>query len=218
MGNAPTESGRAWSRRSFIKAFALGVAAGTVGVGFWLRHDVLDRLRGGGAAAGNAGALSSEDLAEVTALAEVLHWPEDDRERRELEVTVRWWATGRTTRGPHLPVYREGLRALRQAAGRAGHDRRFHHLDLADRETIVAAMFSPHATGPFQALAVELLEGIYASAPGWRVVGYRTWPGVASPPLEYTRAPAEPAGPVGKAVRRAGTPGRIRGSAARASA
>lgn len=190
MGNAPTESGRAWSRRAFIKAFALGVGAGAVGVGFWLRHDVLDRLRGGGAAAGNAGPLSSEDLADVAALAEVLHGPEADRERRELEVTVRWWATGRTARGRHLPIYREGLRALRQAANRSGHDRRFHQLALADREAIVAALFSPDGTGPFQALAVELLEGIYASAPGWRVVGYSTWPGVASPPLEYTRAPA----------------------------
>lgn len=219
MSSEPSERGRAWSRRLFLKASALGVGAGAVGLGFWLRGDGLDRLGHGGRGADSAGALGAEDLADIAALAEVLHSPEDDRERRELAMTVRWWATGRSSRGPLMPVYRDGLRALGRAARRAGHEVRFSQLALADREAIVSALFSPDGGGAFQALGMELLEGIYASAPGWRVVGYSTWPGVASAPLEYTRAPGQPIGPVGMAARPGGGAfDRVLGSAAQGSA
>jgi hypothetical protein len=48
------------------------------------------------------------------------------------------------------------------------------------------------AEEPFRKLASELLLGIYSSAPGWHTLGYTTWPGVPSPPLEYTRRPGAP--------------------------
>jgi len=218
MSTGKSERGGAWSRRVFLRVSALGVAATAVGTAFWFTRDAPDRLGGDSADSGGAGALESEDFADLVALAEVLHPPDNDRERRELAATVRWWATGRTNRGPHRPVYRDGLRSLDHALVRAGHDLQFHRLSLADREAMVAALFRPGDAGPFQALAVELLEGIYASAPGWRVVGYSTWPGVASALLEYTRKPAEPVGGVAAAARQRTTVGRLARLGARAPA
>lgn len=97
----------------------------------------------------------------MAAFAVALFEPDDERERAELETVIRWWAKGRTTRGPHLELYRNGLAAF--------------------------AAKSPDEK--LTALKSELLEGIYSSSVGWKSLGYTTWPGVPSGPAEYTTRP-----------------------------
>ena len=105
--------------------------------------------------------LSPKELDRIAAFAVALFQPDDERERSELDTVIRWWAKGRTTRGPHLELYRNGLAAL------------------------AAKGNNEHLT----ALRNELLEGIYSSSVGWKSLGYTTWPGVPSGPAEYTTRP-----------------------------
>ena len=144
-----------WNRRRFLAA--LGAAASSAALGLQASSctDSADTESVPGAS------LSPAELDKVAAFAVTLFQPDDQRERSELDTVIRWWAKGRTTRGPHLTLYRNGLAAL--AANRTD-----------ERLT---------------ALKNELLEGVYSTSVGWKSVGYTTWPGVPSGPAEYTTRP-----------------------------
>ena len=140
------------------------IAGGTaLGLGPWSCSDSADE-----AESTRLDPLSDAELDGIVALSIALFEPEDDRERLELDSTMRWWAKGRTTRGPHLQLYRDGLAALKSGTANAGTDK------------------------AKSALHDELLEGIYSSAVGWKSLGYTTWPGVPSAPQEYTTRPHGP--------------------------
>lgn len=176
-----------WSRRRFVRFSAMAAVGAVLGLGAWLRRSF---QRDEGMIAGPAGALSTGELANVAALAEVIFPPEDEQEARELARAIRWWAEGRTGRGPHLGLYRDGLRVLAAATRSAGYDGRFSDLSASDRGRITAAAHAAaNGDGAFHTLVSELADGIYATAPGWHSLGYTTWPGEPSPPLEYTRPP-----------------------------
>lgn len=183
-----TDDGRGWTRRAFVKLAGLTAGLAALGAGLWIGRPGARADRAPDVPDDAAG-LRSDDLATLAALAAVLHPPADAAASAELDEAARWWAAGRAAHGGRLAGYRDGLAALAAAlpAGRA-----FHALPAAERESAVAALFRPGSGDAFTALAVELLEGVYASAPGWRTVGYVTWPGVAAPPGEYTRRPAPP--------------------------
>jgi hypothetical protein len=146
-----------WNRRRFLAA--LGAAAGSVALG--LQVSACSDSAGTDDKPTPGAPLSPAELDRIAAFALVLFPPDDDRERKELDTVVRWWAKGQTTRGPHLELYRNGL----------------------------AALAAKSTNENLAALKDELLEGIYSSSVGWRSVGYTTWPGVPSGPVEYTKRP-----------------------------
>lgn len=180
------------SRRRFLR-FLTG--AGAASLIPWLAPELSvpggmsGAMPGGGTDGAAGGGLTGRDLAELSALAAVLHPPRSDRERRELDGTIRWWATGRVARGGRLPVYRAGLAELREGVGSAGGGN-FDELSPAARGDLVAELHGGAGDGAFHRLAEELLEGVYATDIGWRVVGYRVAPGTPSGVLQYTRPPA----------------------------
>jgi hypothetical protein len=180
-----TES-RPWSRRLFLQSF-VAVGAGLLHVGPWLRGT--SSWGPGTGLANQRSFIEVDDMADLFALAEVLYGVEDAQERADLAQTVPWWVSGRSTQSPYAAIYQEGLRVVRGATEKTGAVT-FSHLASAEQHSIVEALFSADPPGPFRGLAEELLEGIYSAAPGWRAVGYRSWPGVRSGFLEYTRAPA----------------------------
>lgn len=184
------DSVQGFTRRRFVAGLALSAGAVALGVGGWAVRDRLGLTRPDATPAPAEGVLGEAELQELEALATVLFPPEDPEEGAELAQTVRWWAAGRSGKGPHLPVYRQGLAALE--AGSGG----FLGLGPDERASVVGGLMGPGGPEAFRTLAGELLQGIYASAPGWRSLGYTTWPGVASAPGEYTRRPGPPRRPV----------------------
>jgi hypothetical protein len=150
------------NRRFFLKVIGL-IAGGTaLSLGPWSCSDSDE------AESTRLDPLTDAELDGIVALSIALFEPEDDRERLELDSTMRWWAKGRTTRGPHLQLYRDGLAALKSGTANAGTNK------------------------AKSALHDELLEGIYSSAVGWKSLGYTTWPGVPSASQEYTTRPHGP--------------------------
>jgi hypothetical protein len=145
------------TRRSFLKSSAAAAGALAFGLGTWSCRR--------SSAVSEEDELTTRELDDISTFAAKIFEPEDAREREELDRTIRWWATGRTTRGPHLQLYRDGLAAL---ATNNQNDKRL----TAFRE--------------------EILEGIYSTSVGWKSLGYTTWPGVPSSPLEYTTRPHGP--------------------------
>lgn len=141
-----------WSRRGFLKLIGLATGGTALGVSAWSCTDSRS------VAEGPAGGLTEEELDGIVKIASELFDPQDAREGSDLAATMRWWARGRTSAGPHLQLYRDGL----------------------------AAAPTPAAAS---ALRSELIEGIYSTGPGWKSLGYSTWPGVPSAPLEYTTRP-----------------------------
>ena len=182
-----------WSRRLFLKVSVAAAGAVALGIGGWSRRDSIGRLLAPGPDAQES--LSPEELDEVALISEVLFEPEDEQASQELAATMRWWAEGSTERGPHLDLYRDGLRALASATHGSHPDTAFRELNATQRSALIASLMGTGAEGPFKELASELLYGIYSSAPGWQSLGYTTWPGVPSPPLEYTRRPGAPPNP-----------------------
>lgn len=179
-----------WSRRLFLKASVLAAGAVALGIGGWSRRHSIGRSLAPGPDPQDS--LSPQELDEVALISEVLFEPEDEEASREFAATMRWWAEGRTQRGPHLDLYRDGLRALASATEDSHRDMAFRELSSTQRSVLIASLMGTGAEGPFKELAAELLFGIYSSAPGWQSLGYTTWPGVPSPPLEYTRRPGVP--------------------------
>jgi hypothetical protein len=141
-----------WGRRNFLKLIGLAAGGTALGLSAWSCADSRSEPEA------LAGPLTEQELDRIAAIASELFDPEDAREKTELETAIRWWAKGRTSAGPHLQVYRDGL----------------------------AAAAAPAAAG---ALRAEVIEGIYSTGPGWRSLGYTTWPGVPSARLEYTTRP-----------------------------
>jgi hypothetical protein len=155
-----------WNRRAFLKLVGLSAGSAALGLGAWSCNA---EEKTSNAADSNTGGLTSAELDAVVAIAVTLFEPEDNSERAELDRTMRWWAQGRSSKGEHLAIYREGLAAP------------------APRDTTPAT-----ADDPRQALEREILEGIYSTAIGWKSLGYTTWPGVPSARLEYTTRPHGP--------------------------
>ena len=141
-----------WGRRNFLKLIGLAAGGTAFGLSAWSCTDSRSEPEA------LAGALTEQELDRIAAIASELFDPEDAREKNELEAAIRWWARGRTSAGPHLQVYRDGL----------------------------APAATPAAAA---ALRAEVIEGIYSTGPGWRSLGYTTWPGVPSARLEYTTRP-----------------------------
>ena len=142
------------NRRSFLKSAAAAAGAIAFGLGSWSCTDAPPSSSDDG--------LTKEELDRISAFASKIFEPEDEKEKEELDRTIRWWATGRTTRGPHLQIYRDGLASLAAS-------------ESSDKRLI--------------AFRQEILEGIYSTSVGWKSLGYTTWPGVPSTPLEYTTKP-----------------------------
>ena len=155
-----------WNRRAFLKL--VGLTAGGVALGLGASSCSAEESAPV-TADQDTGTLTDAELDAVVALAVTLFEPEDNSERMELDRTMRWWAQGRSSKGEHLSIYREGLAAP------------------ALRDTTVTT-----ADDPRQALEREILEGIYSTAIGWKSLGYTTWPGVPSARLEYTTRPHGP--------------------------
>lgn len=149
-----------WSRRAFLRIAGLGAGSLALGLGTW--------SCGGSSHVepGDDDPLTPKELDQLVAASVALFEPEDERERQELDATIRWWATGRSSRGPHLKLYRDGLAARGQTGS-------------ANAQAL-------------KALNDELLDGIYSTAVGWKSLGYTTWPGIPSAPLEYTTRPHGP--------------------------
>jgi hypothetical protein len=152
--------------------------------------------------------LNEEELRHVMALAEVIYPPSDDEQKALLQDVVARWVTGRTAEDGYWPVYRNGVDTLRRAARDLEYERPYYDLSLAERDRVVRRLSDRTPGYPVtnlrqamrvllrpddwrfrHALMEDLTRGIYSAALGWAVVGYVTWPGVASPPLEYTRPP-----------------------------
>lgn len=183
-------SGRdgAMPRRRFLALAGAAVAAAAAGLtgllrGWW----------SGGSPAARSDRLTDGEIAAVAALAAVVFPPEADAEAREVEDEIGRWARGRSTVGPHLHTYRDGLEALAAATAAAGHDVPFSRLSPEERESVLTSGLESDPGARLAALVDEVLDGIYSSAPGWRSLGYVTWPGAPSPPLEYTRPPGRAA-------------------------
>jgi hypothetical protein len=197
------ESPRRLPRRRFLQSGAIVAGGAALGLGLWAGSERLSRREARHPAVG-AAPLADRDLRTLLALAAVLFPPDDASEARDLEDAVSWWSVGRTTRGPYLEIYRAGMLELQRGArvlGNGAGGRAFADLAQPDRERVVAALLEPGASPDLQALADELVHGIYLSTPGWRSLGYTTWPGIASPPAEYTRPP----GPAARPPREEGT-------------
>jgi hypothetical protein len=145
------------TRRSFLKTSAAAAGALAFALGTWSCRET--------SPGSTEASLTEKELDEISAFASRIFGPEDKKELAELDRTIRWWAAGRTNRGPHLALYRDGLAAL---AASDANDKRL----IAFRE--------------------EILEGIYSTSVGWKSLGYTTWPGVPSSPLEYTTKPHGP--------------------------
>lgn len=171
-------------RRRFLAVAAAAVAVAAAGVAGLLRGGW-----SGGSSAAPADRLTDPEIAEIAALTAVVFPPETDQEAREVEDEIRRWARGRSSLGPHLDTYRDGLHALAEATAAAGHTAPFSTLSAAERERVLASGLESDSRAQLAALVDEVLDGIYSSAPGWRSLGYATWPGAPSPPLEYTRPP-----------------------------
>jgi hypothetical protein len=156
-----------WNRRAFLKL--IGLTAGSAALGFssW---SCSTEEKAPAANDQDTGGLTNDELDAIVALAITLFEPEDKSERAELDRTMRWWAQGRSSKGGHLSIYRNGLAAT-----------------PAPSDTSATATENPR-----QALEREILEGIYSTAIGWKSLGYTTWPGVPSAPLEYTTRPHGP--------------------------
>ena len=94
-----------WNRRAFLRLLGLTAGGTAFGMTAWSCGESRS------APAASPDALTEEELDKVVAMASDLFNPGDQRERSELDSTIRWWANGRTTRGPHLHLYRDGLAA-----------------------------------------------------------------------------------------------------------
>jgi hypothetical protein len=172
------------SRRRFLKVAGLAAGGAALGMTGWSCADPDENEAA--RKPDDKNSLSAAELDQVVLISAVLFEPEDETERRDLETTMRWWANGRTTRGPHLAKYRAGIAAL-------GSGKTFANMSPAKRTALITPLMKADKEAPFKALANDLLEGIYSSAPGWKSLGYTTWPGVPSAPLEYTTKPHGPA-------------------------
>lgn len=179
-----------WSRRQFLKVTGLTVGATALGIGTSSCSDSTERSKA--TRENEREQLSSRELDEIVLLSQALFEPDDERESRELDTTMRWWAAGRTSSGPHLKLYRDGLATLASAVQSSGKKKAFIDLTTAERNAVLTALVRDNKEGPLKALTDELLEGIYSSAIGWKSLGYTTWPGVPSAPLEYTTRPHGP--------------------------
>jgi hypothetical protein len=126
----PNSSG-SWSRRLFLKVGILAAGAAVLGIGGWSQRHSIGRLLG--ARPTPQDSLSAQDLEDVVLISEVLFEPEDKEQSRELAATMRWWAEGRTERGPHLDLYRNGLRALENATHASGRETPFRELSPMER-------------------------------------------------------------------------------------
>ena len=157
-----------WSRRLFLKAIGLSASGTALGLSTSSCNDSRQPERE--PQTNGEANLTGSELARVVMFAAALFPPETENERRELDTTIRWWAHGRTTQGPHLQLYRDGLGVL---TGRTTRDR-----DSAGKDDKA-----------IDALKTELLEGIYSSSVGWKSLGYSAWPGVPSGSREYTTRP-----------------------------
>ena len=146
-----------WNRRRFLAALGAAVSSAALGLQASSCTDAADTDD----KPGPGDPLSPAEIDKVAAFAVALFQPDDERERSELVTVIRWWAKGRTTRGPHLTLYRNGL----------------------------AALTAKSTDERLTALKNELLEGIYSTSVGWKSLGYTTWPGVPSGPAEYTTPP-----------------------------
>ena len=174
-----------WNRREFLKLVAATAGATAIGIGVAGCENNSPSPNNKGA---NPDQLTQTELDDIVALSVALFEPEDETERKELDTTMRWWATGRTTKGPHIDTYRNGLAALDTAT--AG--KRIAGLTNTERATLFAPLAKAEDTNPLKALTTEIIEGIYSTAIGWKSLGYTTWPGVPSAPLEYTTKPHGP--------------------------
>ena len=185
----PTETRRVrvnWNRREFLKLVATSAAAAGIGIGVAGCDD--NPAPSASTKSATPEPLSQAELDDVVALSIALFEPEDAAERQELDTTMRWWATGRTTKGPHIDVYRSGLAALKKATP----GKKIADLTAAERAALFAPFAKAQDTDPLKALTTDIIEGIYSSAVGWKSLGYTTWPGVPSAPLEYTTKPHGP--------------------------
>lgn len=181
---------RAVSRRGFVAAVA-GIGAAALGIPALLR-----RADGARRAADDrpaqAAALTEHDLREAGALALVLFPPTPQLSRELIEHTARWWMQGRAARMKPPPPYRAGLAQLARAAAAEQPGRTFAGLSREAAERVVAELMAQPDDTAFRALAADLIEGMYSSPPGWRLVGYATGPGTAAGTHAYVEPPGAP--------------------------
>jgi hypothetical protein len=142
------------------------------------------------------GALSSAELEDLVAFAEVLV------EGRTLEPAEREHVIedieDRIRRSPeHLSLYRTTARTLERLAGRRVASLEIRErIELVGRHRLGDQRVSPEEDlGPLaeevralrRRAVKDLIEGYYRSPAGWAVVGYRTFPGRCGDLTRYTR-------------------------------
>src|SRR5687767_10386084 len=135
-----------WTRRVFVQVGAVAAGAAVLG---WSQREALSKLLDPPRAPENL--LSAEELNEIVAVADTLFEPDDEQERGELEKTMRWWAEGRVTRGPHLDVYKAGLAAL--ATTRKVGGASFAELSTAERKASIKPLLAHDEKSPFKLFA-----------------------------------------------------------------
>src|SRR5262249_31242917 len=175
------------TRRGFIRSalLAVGVAPGG---GRWRTRRA--------AATSTEPALSSEEIDDLVAYAEVLvgGQPLSPTERTDLGLEIDARA-GREIE--YLTLYRTTARLLQRLSGG-----RFARLAFAERTALAARHRlssdvlpdEPLGAFPDEARLVrtrarrDLIADYYGSPAGWRVVGYRAFPGTCGDLFRYTRA------------------------------
>jgi len=184
------------SRRGLIRHVLVALGIGPTFVQGPLRRARDSRAGVGAEAAAATTSLSSRELNDLVAFAELLvrgrPLPGDDREAFALEIEAR------AARDPeYLSLYRTTVTLLERLAGRG-----FSSLDVPARTALMSRhhLDSPHvrpgdALGPFaddvrlvrtRALR-DLIADYYGSPAGWAVVGYDTFPGKCGDLERYTR-------------------------------
>lgn len=180
------------TRRAFL-AVATGIA-GAVAAVYALARGRIGRNEAPPDAAGNTAVdgLTDNELRALTALALVLFPPTTRVPGTHVERTAEWWVRGRVARMTPPPPYRAGLALLAEEAVALQPGSAFRELSAADRERVVAKLMAAHPETAFHTTAADLIEGLYASLPGWRLVGYDAGPGMPNLPLAYTTSPDTP--------------------------
>jgi hypothetical protein len=180
------------TRRAFL-ALATGIAGALAAV-YALARSRMGRDEVPPDAAGDTAVdgLTDDELRALTALAVVLFPPTTRVPVTHVERTAEWLARGRAARMTPPPAYRAGLVLLADEAVALRPGNAFVELSAADRERVVTKLMAAHPETAFHQVAADLIEGLYASLPGWRLVGYDAAPGMPNLPLAYTTPPDTP--------------------------
>lgn len=180
------------TRRAFL-ALATGIAGALAAV-YALARSRMGRDEAPPDAAGDTAVdgVTDDELRALSALALVLFPPTARVPATHVERTAEWWVRGRAARMKPPPPYRAGLALLTDGAVAVRPGLAFVELSAADRERVVARLMAAHPATAFHTTATDLIEGLYASLPGWRLVGYDAAPGMPNLPLAYTTPPDTP--------------------------